>query len=234
MSVIDNTVVVGRSTMEKAKTRDEILKVALDLFSVNGYEATSISQIADAVGIRKASLYSHFSSKQEILDNVVASVLTGYDNHSVFANTNWDDPEFTKYKKVSAKLTNKCTILQSHLKECKRPKVKVYTTKQINAAKKGKPLTKKVKGKDGKTKTITINPKPSTCVKYVNKMLYKKGYLSKKTYKNYGSYWTKYSRRALKKYQKKWNKKGLRPKINEKGTISKNCWKAIKRYTEVK
>ena len=98
MPVIENTVVVGRSTMEKAKTRDEILKVALDLFSVNGYEATSISQIADAVGIRKASLYSHFSSKQEILDNVVASVLTGYDNHSVFANTNWDDPEFTKDK----------------------------------------------------------------------------------------------------------------------------------------
>ena len=59
MPVIENTVVVGRSTMEKAKTRDEILKVALDLFSVNGYEATSISQIADAVGIRKASLYSH-------------------------------------------------------------------------------------------------------------------------------------------------------------------------------
>ena len=98
MPVIENTVVVGRSTMEKAKTRDEILKVALDLFSVNGYEATSISQIADAVGIRKASLYSHFSSKQAILDNVVASVLTGYDNHSVFANTNWDDPEFTKDK----------------------------------------------------------------------------------------------------------------------------------------
>ena len=83
--------------MDKGNTRDEILNVALDLFSVNGYEATSISQIADAVGIRKASLYSH-SSKQEILDNVVASVLTGYDNHSVFANTNWDDPEFTKDK----------------------------------------------------------------------------------------------------------------------------------------
>ena len=97
-SIIENTVAAGRSTMEKANTRDEILKVALDLFSVNGYEATSISQIADAVGIRKASLYSHFSSKQEILDNVVAAVLTGYDNHSVFANTNWDDPEFTKDK----------------------------------------------------------------------------------------------------------------------------------------
>lgn len=84
--------------MEKGNTRDEILNVALDLFSVNGYEATSISQIADAVGIRKASLYSHFSSKQEILDNVVESVLKGYTEHSIFANADWDDPEFTKDK----------------------------------------------------------------------------------------------------------------------------------------
>ena len=90
---------VERKTMERGNTRDEILKVALDLFSVNGYEATSISHIADAVGIRKASLYSHFSSKQEILDNVVESVLNGYAEHSIFANADWDDPEFTKDKK---------------------------------------------------------------------------------------------------------------------------------------
>lgn len=88
--------------MEKGNTRDEILNVALNLFSVNGYEATSISQIADAVGIRKASLYSHFSSKQEILDNVVESVLTGYAEHSIFANADWDDSEFTKGKEGMA------------------------------------------------------------------------------------------------------------------------------------
>jgi AcrR family transcriptional regulator len=84
--------------MDKGNTRDEILNVALDLFSVNGYEATSISQIADAVGIRKASLYSHFGSKQEILDNVVESVLNGYAEHSIFTKADWDDPEFTKDK----------------------------------------------------------------------------------------------------------------------------------------
>ena len=85
--------------MEKSNTRDEILKVALDLFSVNGYEATSISQIAEAVGIRKASLYSHFSNKQDILDTVIATVLEGYDKHSVFANADWDDPAFAEDKK---------------------------------------------------------------------------------------------------------------------------------------
>ena len=85
--------------MEKGRTRNEILEVALDLFSVNGYEATSISQIADAVGIRKASLYSHFGSKEDILDSVVEMVLKGYDENSVFAGADWDDPEFTKDKK---------------------------------------------------------------------------------------------------------------------------------------
>ena len=85
--------------MDKGNTRDEILKVALDLFSVNGYEVTSISQIAEAVGIRKASLYSHFSNKQDILDTVIATVLEGYDKHSVFANADWDDPAFAEDKK---------------------------------------------------------------------------------------------------------------------------------------
>ena len=84
--------------MEKSNTREEILEAALDLFAVNGYEATSISQLADAVGIRKASLYSHFANKQDILDTVVATVLKGYADHSIFVRANWDDPEFTKDK----------------------------------------------------------------------------------------------------------------------------------------
>ena len=84
--------------MEKSSTREEILEVALDLFSVNGYEATSISQLADAVGLRKASLYSHFANKQDILETVVGTVLKGYADHSIFVRADWDDPEFTKDK----------------------------------------------------------------------------------------------------------------------------------------
>ena len=34
--------------MEKGNTKQEILEMALDMFSVKGYEATSISQIAAA------------------------------------------------------------------------------------------------------------------------------------------------------------------------------------------
>ena len=76
----------GAKSMEKSSTREELLEAALDLFSVNGYEATSISQLADAVGIRKASLYSHFANKQDILDTVVETVLKGYADHSIFVS----------------------------------------------------------------------------------------------------------------------------------------------------
>ena len=73
--------------MEKGNTKNEILNVALDLFSTNGYEATSVSQIADAVGIRKSSLYSHFENKQAILDGLIKRVLEEYDKNSMFSKT---------------------------------------------------------------------------------------------------------------------------------------------------
>ena len=67
--------------MERGNTKQEILVASLELFSVQGFEATSISQIADAVGIRKASLYSHFESKQAILDALIKDVLEQYGAH---------------------------------------------------------------------------------------------------------------------------------------------------------
>lgn len=64
--------------MDRGNTKQEILDAALELFSVQGFEATSIAQIAGTVGIRKASLYSHFENKQAILDALVQEVLEQY------------------------------------------------------------------------------------------------------------------------------------------------------------
>ena len=76
--------------MDRGNTRQEILEASLELFSFQGFEATSVSQIADAVGIRKASLYSHFESKQAILDALVEEVLEQYAARSLFAHPRWD------------------------------------------------------------------------------------------------------------------------------------------------
>ena len=88
----------------KGNTKQEILDAALELFSVQGYEATSISQLADAVGIRKASLYSHFENKQAILDALMQATLEQYEKHSIFSNADWDDPSFTKGKEITPEI----------------------------------------------------------------------------------------------------------------------------------
>ena len=94
---------------EKCCTRQDILEASLDLFSTQGYEATSVAQIAEAVGIRKASLYSHFASKQEILDSLIRVVLERYETHSIFANADWEDPDFAE---AQADLTPDAAVQQ--------------------------------------------------------------------------------------------------------------------------
>ena len=48
-------------------TRDDILKAAAQVFAEKGYHAASMEDIAKVVGLKKASLYHHVDSKQEIL-----------------------------------------------------------------------------------------------------------------------------------------------------------------------
>ena len=79
-------------------TREAILEAALELFSSQGFEATSVSQLAEAVGLRKASLYSHFESKQQVLDTLLQKMTEEYNARSVFARADWDDPAFTADK----------------------------------------------------------------------------------------------------------------------------------------
>lgn len=52
-------------------TKERILDIALELFAQNGYLGTSMSDIAKQLGFTKAALYKHYTSKQEILDQIV-------------------------------------------------------------------------------------------------------------------------------------------------------------------
>lgn len=55
--------------------RAEILDAAAELFTTQGYASTSTRAVADAVGIRQASLYHHFGSKDDILDALLAGTI---------------------------------------------------------------------------------------------------------------------------------------------------------------
>ena len=53
-------------------TKERILLEALRLFARDGYEAVSVSEIADRLGITKGALYRHYKSKRDIFDCILA------------------------------------------------------------------------------------------------------------------------------------------------------------------
>ena len=58
--------------------RRRILEAGLELFARQGYPGTSIREISAEAGVRSATLYSHFASKEDIL---AALVFVGHDRH---------------------------------------------------------------------------------------------------------------------------------------------------------
>jgi AcrR family transcriptional regulator len=61
----------GADGTPEAGTRTRIQLVALDLFTENGYEATSLREIAERLGVTKAALYYHFRTKDDIIASLV-------------------------------------------------------------------------------------------------------------------------------------------------------------------
>ncbi|WP_019550920.1 TetR/AcrR family transcriptional regulator [Thermus scotoductus] len=58
-------------------TRNRILEEAARLFTEKGYEATSVQDLAEALGLSKAALYHHFRSKEEVLYEISQQALEG-------------------------------------------------------------------------------------------------------------------------------------------------------------
>lgn len=59
-------------------TQGRILEAALGLFAENGFAGTSIRDIADAAGVRSATLYAHYTSKEQLLADLIR---LGHDLH---------------------------------------------------------------------------------------------------------------------------------------------------------
>jgi len=73
---------VKRTRLSPEIRRRQILEAALVEFSSLGFAAASIAKIAQRVGISKANVYVHFSSKDEIFETLLQSLLGG-------AHDNW-------------------------------------------------------------------------------------------------------------------------------------------------
>jgi len=77
--------------VESQGTRADILRVALELFRTQGYDATSLRQIAERLGITKAALYYHFRAKEQLVIELTRPFLDGFSSIVATARARADE-----------------------------------------------------------------------------------------------------------------------------------------------
>ncbi|MFJ4919492.1 TetR/AcrR family transcriptional regulator [Streptomyces sp. NPDC088725] len=65
---------VGLRALRKQRTRDALLRVALELFTTQGYERTTVDEIAGTVEVSQRTFFRYFASKEEVAFDVVRMV----------------------------------------------------------------------------------------------------------------------------------------------------------------
>ncbi|MDD4493701.1 MAG: TetR/AcrR family transcriptional regulator [Eubacteriales bacterium] len=60
-------------------TKELILQTALRLFSEHGYDGVSMRDLASEVGIKAASIYNHFSSKEDVFNSLFVEMQNRYE-----------------------------------------------------------------------------------------------------------------------------------------------------------
>ena len=78
VSEIGTSVARKKSLDEGPVLRGQILESAIRLFYERGFDATSIRDIAEAVGISSSTLYHHFTNKQDVLHAAVTRFMTDF------------------------------------------------------------------------------------------------------------------------------------------------------------
>lgn len=71
---------IGKRELNKVRKRAMIVDAARHSFLEHGYAATSMSAVADNLGCSKATMWSHFGSKEELFAAVIDSLLELFSN----------------------------------------------------------------------------------------------------------------------------------------------------------
>lgn len=79
-----------------ARTKEQILSVAMELFIEHGYEGTSVRDIADALSITPSALYYHFKGKEEIATSLLAQRRSELDELAAWIRAEPQTPELAR------------------------------------------------------------------------------------------------------------------------------------------
>lgn len=99
-----------REAQAKA-TRSAIVEAALQLFTANGYVATSIQSVADEAGVAVQTVYAGFGHKRELLRKVLEATVVGADAETLTESPAWsaiaEEPDPRRRAELDAAFTAK-------------------------------------------------------------------------------------------------------------------------------
>ena len=81
-----------RLTPRGEERRAQLLQVATARFAQRGYQATSISDIVDSMGVGKGVFYWYFQSKEELFGHILTAGMTDLRRTQLAAVSHSDDP----------------------------------------------------------------------------------------------------------------------------------------------
>lgn len=107
----DGEAQVTTTRMDGTARRAQIRRIAAELFDANGYRETSMDAIADAVGIKKASVYYYFPSKDQLLvelhEEMIELIISAQEERV-------EAGEHTPQRLLLAIMTDLVTLQESH------------------------------------------------------------------------------------------------------------------------
>lgn len=102
-------------TRARSNTRDKLIEAAVELFGANGFNETSMRDLAAEVGIKAPALYNHFRSKEEIF--VEAITVTLRDFSAAVAGA--DDPSLPALERLDGLVTRHVIYQIDHARTAK-------------------------------------------------------------------------------------------------------------------
>lgn len=102
--------------------KTQIIKGATTLFSEKGFDGVTTREIASACEISEAALYKYFESKDDLYDQVLKSIITGFDPGDCFDNLK-DESDIYKILHAVAH-----SIIDLYKKDNKTPRLLLYSS----------------------------------------------------------------------------------------------------------
>ncbi len=96
---------------DASSKEEEIFAEAVRIFREKGYHATSVQDIADAVGLQKGSLYHYISSKEQLLFKIFERSTGELTQELEAIVASGDPPTAQLYRAIEAHLTALCEHL---------------------------------------------------------------------------------------------------------------------------